>query len=328
MAYSFQKEVGNGVNRSFTMNFVGVDEGYIAEDDIQVTVNGAPAPFSFLSSNTIQLDTAPPLSSEVLIRRVMDKTKPYTDFRRGNNFGQEALNNSFLQALYTLHELLDGYFGEGTTIKQDIGFDKDVTISGKLIVDGIIEVGQDGGDSGVITTEFGDQRYLRQTGGTVDGNLGVNGNLNLSGNSTASGSSVLTRSQNDTRYLRKLNDAAQSLRVLGRMAVRDAQSPDEAASYGQLVAAAEGLTNQIAAIQDQLSDTSPLAASAFSPISWHAQTIDTSITIPPNSNAWSFGPDVTVQPGVVVTLSEGSFYTVANGEASSVEITGFDEGEI
>ena len=70
-------------------------------------------------------------------------------------------------------------------------------------------------------------------------------------------------------------------------------------------------------LQSQMTGTTPLEASAFSPISWHDQIIRNSITIPPNKNAWSFGPRVTIAPGQIVTVEDGSFWTIANGEGSS-----------
>src|SRR5690554_5034391 len=39
-------------------------------------------------------------------------------------------------------------------------------------------------------------------------------------------------------------------------------------------------------LQDQISGGTPLEASAFSEISWHGQTIENSVTIPDNVNAW------------------------------------------
>jgi len=67
-------------------------------------------------------------------------------------------------------------------------------------------------------------------------------------------------------------------------------------------------------LQAQLSGTNPPMGSAFSVISWHDQSVTNSITIPQNKNAWSFGPVVTVNPGQVVTVGTGSFWTIANGE--------------
>lgn len=68
-----------------------------------------------------------------------------------------------------------------------------------------------------------------------------------------------------------------------------------------------------AALQAQISGGAPLQASAFSPISWHAQRITNSVNIPANVNAWSFGPTLEIAEGVTVEVGAGSFYTIADG---------------
>lgn len=67
-------------------------------------------------------------------------------------------------------------------------------------------------------------------------------------------------------------------------------------------------------LQSQLTGNVPLQASAFSVISWHDQKINSSVTIPPNKNAWSFGPVIDIASGQVVTIGSGSYYTIANGK--------------
>lgn len=68
-----------------------------------------------------------------------------------------------------------------------------------------------------------------------------------------------------------------------------------------------------ASLQGQLNGTTPPIGTAFSPISWHGQVITNSINIPANQNAWSFGPTITIATGQVVTIGDGSFWTIANG---------------
>ncbi|NMX61462.1 hypothetical protein [Pseudomonas sp. WS 5079] len=67
-------------------------------------------------------------------------------------------------------------------------------------------------------------------------------------------------------------------------------------------------------LQAQMSGSIPPVASPFSEISWHGQIVQSSVTIPPNKNAWSFGPVMSVAAGQVVTVSDGSFWTIADGE--------------
>lgn len=81
-------------------------------------------------------------------------------------------------------------------------------------------------------------------------------------------------------------------------------------------------------IQEQLTGNVPLEASAFSVISWHKQTVDNSVTIPDNMNAWSFGPEITISTGQQVTIPENSYWTIANGQQVNNTGTNVDYGEL
>lgn len=114
MAFSYTEYAGDGVTRTFTFGFTGPDKGYIRDSDIVVLIDGIEDPnFQLTSNNSLEMDTAPADGSLIHIRRVMPKEAPYTDFQRGNKFGEDNLNNSFLQTLYTVHEFQDGWFPEG-----------------------------------------------------------------------------------------------------------------------------------------------------------------------------------------------------------------------
>lgn len=78
-------------------------------------------------------------------------------------------------------------------------------------------------------------------------------------------------------------------------------------------------------LQAQITGDVPLEASAFSPISWHDKVIKNSVTIPSGKNAWSFGPYLTLNPGVVVEISEDSTWTLAEGLQDN-RLLGYDEG--
>lgn len=69
-----------------------------------------------------------------------------------------------------------------------------------------------------------------------------------------------------------------------------------------------------AALQKQITGETPVTASAFSVISWHKQTVDNSVDIPAGVNAWSIGPTLTISPGQRVTVGQGSFWTIVEGE--------------
>lgn len=247
MAYSYNEYTGDGETLAYPLSFVGQDEGYISVQDIEVTVDDVEVPFEFLSANTIELSEPPPQGSSLLIRRVMEKDRPITDFKRGNNFGQEALNDSFLQVLYIMHELIDGWFPDAFSFQDKVTF-----------LRGLRSLSPDPEDpSSVVTFE------------------------NL--------------------------DKERDERVASDQSIQ------------QKYQAAD------ANIQSQLTGKAPLMASAFSEISWHGQVINNSVTVPPGKNAWSFGPALTIAEGQEVTLSEGSYWTLANGEGETFSIN-YDGG--
>jgi len=254
MAFSYDEKTGNGVQRAFTFSFEGQDEAYIREEDLVVTVNGVEALFTLTSTNSLELPTAPEQGTVILIRRVMPKNLPYADFKRGNNFGQEVLNNSFLQLLYVIHELLDGFLPEGYEIQQDL---------------------------------------------PINGDLFVNGKASATESDPNSSNSLVNYREGDKRYKDPLMQA-----------IGDFQS---------------AITN----VQAQISGGAPLEASAFSPVSWHDQVIENSVTIPDDKNAWSFGPVMSISQGSAVTVGEGSYWTIAeDSDINSNPFQSIDQGEL
>lgn len=131
MAFSYTEHIGDGSTTAFSFGFTGPDKGYIRPSDLVVLVDGVEDPnFSLTSTNTLEMDVAPADGAIVRIRRVMPKGAPYTDFSRGNKFGEANLNNSFLQTLYTVHEFQDGWFPEGFRFLSGVGFASDVDFEG------------------------------------------------------------------------------------------------------------------------------------------------------------------------------------------------------
>nr|DAD80241.1 MAG TPA: tail fiber protein [Caudovirales sp. ctTqA28] len=122
MNFSYTRDVGDGVKTIFTMSFAGQDEGYLSPTNIQVFVNGTTVPFTINATdpNKVYLSTAPSVGSDVLIRRIMPKNVPYSDFKNGNPFSQDTLNNTNLQQLYVTQEILDGFLPDGFYFKQDV----------------------------------------------------------------------------------------------------------------------------------------------------------------------------------------------------------------
>lgn len=122
MNFSYTRDTGDGVKTVFTMSFAGQDEGYLSSSNIHVYVNGAEVPFTInpTDPNKVYLTTAPAAGADVLIRRIMPKNVPYSDFKNGNPFSQDTLNYTQLQQLYVTQELLDGFLPDGFYFKQDV----------------------------------------------------------------------------------------------------------------------------------------------------------------------------------------------------------------
>lgn len=139
----------------------------------------------------------------------------------------------------------------------------------------------------LLTVQDGDSRYYNVEGDSLQGPFNANGQV-MEGLKIPVGPTEAVRKQEF--------DQEVNTRVSEDQALYD------------------GYTAADANLQAQISGGTPLEASAFSPISWHDQSVDNSVTIPANKNAWSFGPTMTVSPGQTVTIGEGSFWTIANGE--------------
>ncbi|QHJ79504.1 MAG: hypothetical protein [Caudoviricetes sp.] len=123
MSYTFTTNVGDGVSLAFPFSFAGADLGYIAKSNISVFVAGELVSNYTVPSNDpnkVYFTTAPAIGAEVLIRRIMPKNVPYADFSRGNPFSQDTLNDTNLQQLYVVQELLDGFLPDGFYMKQDV----------------------------------------------------------------------------------------------------------------------------------------------------------------------------------------------------------------
>src|SRR5690554_560875 len=139
--------------------------------------------------------------------------------------------------------------------------------------------------------------------------------------------SLLTREFADSLYVKLLGDTMQgslnmdTYPVFVRIAV-NGNEPARKDELDQERSQRNAADNQIvsgyqagdANLQRQISETQPLEASAFSPISWHKQVVENSVDIPDNVNAWSFGPTMTIAQGQAVTIGNNSFWTIANGE--------------
>lgn len=165
----------------------------------------------------------------------------------------------------------------------------------------------------------------------MEGPLDMNSNLILNiGVDSSNPESLLTVNVADSRYVNTAGDIMQGVLDMGNnpLKVREAQEGYEPARKDELDLVKTGYISADANLQQQLTGNAPLEASAFSPISWHAQSINNSVEIPANKNAWTFGPDITIAAGQTVTVGEGSYWTLAEGTGESASLSNYDEGTL
>lgn len=129
--------------------------------------------------------------------------------------------------------------------------------------------------------------------------------------------SLLTVGDADDRYYNITGDTLTGAMNVNGQTVSGLKipvGPTEAVRKDQLDAEIAARASADASLQEQINGTNPPMGSAFSVISWHDQSVTNSIVIPEDKNAWSFGPVLTIDVGQTVTIGDGSFWTVANGE--------------
>ena len=148
--------------------------------------------------------------------------------------------------------------------------------------------------------------------------------LDMNGNSILNYDTDLTNTSNlisvgdaDTRYVNADGDSMSGNLDMGSNKLTDLPAGSESGdsvNYQQLVTEQNAREAADASLQSQISGSTTLEASAFSEISYHGQTVENSVTIPDNKNAWSFGPTMSIAALQTVTVGTGSFWTIANGE--------------
>ncbi len=200
---------------------------------------------------------------------------------------QDALNNDVLWKTGNV---------PGETLME-----RDLDMNGNLI----LNVGMDiNNPNSLLTIGQADARYYNITGDTLQGVLNAAGFRLTNVGSPLQSSDAARKGDVDA-------EAAIRAEALGQYnAILQSEIENRIAAD---VAEAKARQNADANLQSQISGGTPLEASSFSPISWHEQEIDNSVTIPANRNAWSFGPQMEIAEGQAVTIGEGSTWTIADG---------------
>ena len=198
-----------------------------------------------------------------------------------SGYNRQSINTNFEEIETALEDRVlyrDNPTGEPNQMEQDIDMNGNSILNyGTNLAD----------DTSLITVGAADTRYVNADGDSMSGNLDMGSNklTNLTAGS-ASGDSV--------NYQQLA--AEQNARIAADTAEQNSR------------------TSADASLQSQISGSTTLEASAFSEISYHGQTVENSVTIPDNKNAWSFGPTMSIAALQTVTVGTGSFWTIANGE--------------
>lgn len=223
MKLSSTQYIADGRTASAYFYFTGQDAGYLRKSDLVVTVDKEPAEFTLTSPNSLELGTLPRKGATVLIRRVMPKNQNFADFTRGNNFREQTINNSFLQLLYTIHELLDGYFSGEVEFNDAVTMLDDFTVKGsslfegdavfkELVKFGAVEVPNNTKDGkSPVNLQTADMRYIKQGGQIMQGVYRIVNKLIVQENLPSDLSSVMNISGNDLRYVRRGGDTLAGL---------------------------------------------------------------------------------------------------------------------
>lgn len=109
MANTFSQYTGTGSQTDYAIGFP-----YLLSANVKVYLDGvADTDFEFLSSSTIQMDTAPGSGVQVKVVRETNQDTILTDFEDGNNLVENDLDTATLQNFYLIQEALDsiGLFG-------------------------------------------------------------------------------------------------------------------------------------------------------------------------------------------------------------------------
>lgn len=103
MAYSYREFNGDGLTKTFNIPFV-----YASTAEISVYVDGTPTTaYTFTSSNTLALTTAPANGSIVRIQRSTELAERAVDFINGSVLSEEDLDKAFIQVFNAAQEAVD-----------------------------------------------------------------------------------------------------------------------------------------------------------------------------------------------------------------------------
>lgn len=282
MAYSFNTYTSNGVTRNYSFNFTGPAPGYLRRSDIRVYTKESEEggwvetkDFTLLGANYLELGLVPPAVG-------FDNIKIARVMPKGEPLG------SWNTGSFITPENLQQAFLQQLYV-------------GHEVLDGVYVLER---DFEIFKSEM--LSLYQEFTTTIDNRVtefeeGVSGSL----------------SEFEQDYLLHKQEVDASLLELSNLLDVKMAEIDEAISSMEEHKIQERAERQAADqnLQSQITGGVPaLEASAFSPISWHKQSIENSVAIPPDVNAWSFGPFMRIADGQEVTVGAGSHWIVSGGQ--------------
>lgn len=136
--------------------------------------------------------------------------------------------------------------------------------------------------------------------------------LNLAVDLDDSGS-LITVGAADARYVNVDGDAMTGPLAMGSNKVTglaNGTADTDAATFGQLEDEADYRTAADASLQAQISGATPVLIEERPVVQYHSNTLANSFVIPDEMNAFSIGPQITINPGQTVTLGENSYWNI------------------
>lgn len=125
--------------------------------------------------------------------------------------------------------------------------------------------------------------------------------------------SLLTVGVADSRYVNADGDAMTGPLAMGSNKITglaNGTADADAATYGQLEDESDYRSSADASLQAQISGLTPVLIEERPVVQYHSNTLANSFDIPAEMNAFSIGPQITIEPGQTVTLGENSYWSI------------------
>jgi hypothetical protein len=342
MAYSYVVYTGNGSTTQFSVSMP-----YIRKEHVHVYVNYVEQSFTWATSTSAQLASAPVAGARVEVRRITPASLPLVDFTDGSTFVAADLDVSNLQHLYIEQELDDGnkqtIYVDPATGQLTAGSQKITNVvnptsaqdvATKNYVDNVVTTGVPDGDKGDIIVLVAGTQWTIDTNAVTNTKIANSavtaGKIDTSAftDSTSSTSTSTIATPNSVKSAYDLANAALpksggtvagNLTVTGNVTLSgtgyiDLPVGTTAQRPGSPSIGMVRFNTDIAQFEGYGSAWGVLGGGAVGGgadrvFLENDQTITTNYTITSSRNAVTAGP-VTINAGIVVTIPSGSVWSI------------------